>query len=225
MSLRRNCPAGTSEFISFWRQLGSPLVMKIPGDSFLGIPLCFRWRLIINVFWRQLESLLEFSHWHLGINSVWRQLGSSLVFSIPGDLFSGIPTCFPRWGLLWLFVCGEIHFPPLGVYYSSPFLENYMQQIPCLECRVELTAGSMMAHHRQMHRMELAIYWNRMWSYRGQQSSAPAPFLVFRGPLTPGMACGIILKSRNGGTAAGSYRSTLTPSPISINAEAKFPQG
>ena len=69
-TLSRNCPAGTSEFTSFWRQLGSPLGMKIPGDSFSGVPLCFRWRFQTNSFWPKLGSSLEFSRWHLEIHSV-----------------------------------------------------------------------------------------------------------------------------------------------------------
>ena len=92
-TLRRNCPTGTSEFTSFWRQLGSPLGIKIPGDSLSGIPLWFCWRLGINSFWCQLGSSLELSRWHLGINSLWRQLGSPLGFAIPWDSFLGIPLC------------------------------------------------------------------------------------------------------------------------------------
>ena len=38
----------------------------------------------------------------------------------------GFLLVFPRWGLLCLFVCGELYFPPLGVYYSSPLLGNYV---------------------------------------------------------------------------------------------------
>ena len=64
------CPSGTSTFISFWRQLGSYLGVKIPRYSFSGIPLRFRWCLGINSFWRQLGSLLELSRGHLVINSV-----------------------------------------------------------------------------------------------------------------------------------------------------------
>ena len=125
-TLRKNCPAGTSDFISFWRQLGSPLGMKIPGDSFSGNPIRFRWRLGTNSFWRQLGSSLELSRWHLVINSVWYQLGLPLGFLIPGDSFSWIPPCFPlleftlficSWGttfspvggLLFLFFLGELH--------------------------------------------------------------------------------------------------------------------
>ena len=103
-------PSGTLEFISFWRQLGSYLGVKIPGDSFLGIPPCFFWYLGINSFWRQLGSLLEFSCGNLGINSVWHQLGSPMGFSIPGDSFSGIPPCFP----------------PVGVYSDYSFVGDYI---------------------------------------------------------------------------------------------------
>ena len=45
----------------FWSHLGSYLGVKIPGDSFSGIPLRFRWCLGINSFWSQIGSLLEFS--------------------------------------------------------------------------------------------------------------------------------------------------------------------
>ena len=34
------------------------------------------------------------------------------------------------------------------------------RRIPCLECGVELTAGSMVAHHRRMHWTDPAIYWS-----------------------------------------------------------------
>ena len=123
---RRNFPAGTSEFTSFWRQLGSPLGMKIPGDSLSGIHPCFFWRLGINSFWRQLGSSLEFSCWHIGINSVWWQLRSPLGFEISGDSFSGILPCFPLLGFTMIILLCGTTFPPLGVYYSSPFLGNYI---------------------------------------------------------------------------------------------------
>ena len=67
-TLHKNCPSGTSEFISFWRQLGSSLGVKIPGDSFSGIPLQFRWCLGISSFWRQLGSSLEFARGPHGYN-------------------------------------------------------------------------------------------------------------------------------------------------------------
>ena len=95
---------------SFWHQLGSSLGLEIPGDSFLGIPLCFRCHLGITSFWRQLRSLLELSRWHLGIISFKRQLGYSLGLGITGDSFSLIPICFP----------------PVWVYYDYPFVGNYI---------------------------------------------------------------------------------------------------
>ena len=33
----------------------------------------------------------------------------------------------PCWGLLLLFVRGELHISPLGFYYTSPFLVNYIE--------------------------------------------------------------------------------------------------
>ena len=131
-TLRRNCPTGTSEFTYFWRQLGSPLGMKIPGDSLLGVPVYFRWRLGINSFWRELGYLLGFSRWHLQINTVWRQIGSPLGLSISGDSFLGIPpyisplgftlliclwetTCSPVGGLLFLSFLGELHLGPYTI--------------------------------------------------------------------------------------------------------------
>ena len=104
--------------------------MKIPGDFFSGIPLRFRWCLIINSFWCQLGPSLEFSRGHLGINSVWCQLGSPLGFAIPVDSFAGIPPCFPPLGftllirlrgttfspvggLLFFSFIGELHIPPI----------------------------------------------------------------------------------------------------------------
>ena len=67
-----------------------------------------------------------------------------IPFSISSDClwdlwFLEIPSqgfllVFPHWGLLCLFVRGEIYFPPLGVYYSSPFLDNYInhQMTDCI---------------------------------------------------------------------------------------------
>ena len=36
------------------------------------------------------------------------------------------------------------------------------RQIPCPEWGVELTAGSIMEHHRRMHRTDPAINWSRL---------------------------------------------------------------
>ena len=122
-------PSGTSEFIYFWRHLRLYLGVKIPGDSFLGIPLCFRWCLGINSLKRQLGSLLEFSRGHLGTNSFWRQLESPLGFVIPGDSFSGIPPGFPLleftmivnlWGTTFSPVGGLLLFSFLGELHQSP---------------------------------------------------------------------------------------------------------
>ena len=38
----------------------------------------------------------------------------------------GFLLVFPRWGLLCLFVFVELHISPLEIYYSSPFLGNYI---------------------------------------------------------------------------------------------------
>ena len=112
---RKNCPSGTSEFISFLRQLGSSLGVKIPRDSFSGIPFRFCWCLGIHSFWRQLGSSLEFSHGHLGINSVWRQLGLPLVFAIPGYFFSlGFLLGLPPWGFIAYSFMGDYIFSRLG---------------------------------------------------------------------------------------------------------------
>ena len=119
-TLRRNFPAGTWKFTSFWRKLGSPLGMKIPGYSLLGIPLFFCWHLRINSFWFQLISLLKLSRWHLVINYVWRQLGSPLGFSIPVYSFSGIPPCFPPLGFtLNIRSCGTTFSPVRGLLLFS----------------------------------------------------------------------------------------------------------
>ena len=102
-------------FFFFWRILGYPLGMKTPGDSFSGIPLCFRWRLGINSFWCQLGYSLELSRWYLIINSVWNQIGLPLGFAIPGDSFSGISPCFLPLGFT-LIICywGTIFSPCWG---------------------------------------------------------------------------------------------------------------
>ena len=84
------------------------------------------WHLGIHSFWRQLGYLLGLSFWHLGITSFWRQLGSSLELEIPRDSFSGIPLCFPLLGFTMLPFHGEICSSPLGFYYASPFLGNYI---------------------------------------------------------------------------------------------------
>ena len=73
-----------------------------------------------------LRSSLEFSRRRLGINSVWRPLDRLLDLISPEIPSWGFLLVFPRWVLLWLFVHEELHFPPLGVYSSSPFLGNYM---------------------------------------------------------------------------------------------------
>ena len=133
--LRRDCtlhinyPSGTSEFISFWCLLGLYLGVKIPGDSFSGILLCFHWCLVIISFWRSIGSSLEFFCRRLGNNSVWRPLGSPLVFAIPGDSFLGIPPCFPALGFT-LILCsrgtafslvwGFLFFSFLGGLHQSP---------------------------------------------------------------------------------------------------------
>ena len=44
----------------------------------------------------------------------------------------------------------------VGDYYRA----RLRKRIPCPECRVELTAWSMTAHYRHMHRTEQAIDWN-----------------------------------------------------------------
>ena len=40
--------------------------------------------------------------------------------------YQGFLLVFPRWGLLCLFVRVELHISPLGIYYTSPFLGNYI---------------------------------------------------------------------------------------------------
>ena len=96
--------------------------MKIPGDSFSGIPPHFLWCLGINSFWRQLGSSLKFSLRHLGINSVWRQLRSPLRFASPGDSFSGIPLCFPPLGFTLLIRSQGTTFSPVGGLIFFSFL-------------------------------------------------------------------------------------------------------
>ena len=98
--------------------------VKIPVDSFSGIPLRFCWCLRINSFWFPLGSLLEFSCGHLGTNSVWRPLGSPLEFVIPRDSFSGIPPCFPPLGFNLIVRSRGTTFSPVRVSYSYPFLGN-----------------------------------------------------------------------------------------------------
>ena len=88
--------------------------MKIPGDSFSGVPLCFLWRLGINSFWRQLGSSLELSGWHLGIKTIWRQLGLLFGFAIPGGFFLGIPPCFPPLGFTVIICSWGTTFPRWG---------------------------------------------------------------------------------------------------------------
>ena len=130
--LCRNCtlnnvfPSGTSEFIPFWRQLVSYLEVKISRYSFSGIPLRFCWRHGITSFCRQLGSSFEFSCGHLGINSIWRQFVLPLELSIPGDSFLEILPCFSPLDFTLLICSWRTTFTSLGVYYSSPFLGNYM---------------------------------------------------------------------------------------------------
>ena len=121
-TLRKSCPSGTTEFIYSWRPLGSSLGVKIPRDSFSGVPLRFRWRLRINSFWRQIGSSLEFSCGNLGINSVWRQLKSPLGFAIPRDSFSGITPWFPPLGFTLLVCSWGTTFSPVGGLLVFSFL-------------------------------------------------------------------------------------------------------
>ena len=115
------------EFISFWHQLGSPLGMKIPRDSFSGIPLRCCWRLGINSFCRQLGSLLEFSRWHFGNNSVWHQIGSPFGICDFQRFLLGIPPCFPLLGFTLLIrLCGTTFSPVGGLTFFS-FLEELHQ--------------------------------------------------------------------------------------------------
>ena len=59
-------------------------------------------------------------------SSFWRQLRSSLGLEIPGDSSQVFLFAFPRWGLLCLSFREELHISPLGFYYTSPFLGNYI---------------------------------------------------------------------------------------------------
>ena len=101
--------------------------MKIPGDWLSGIPLCFRWHLGINSFWRQLISLLELSCCHLRINSFWRQLGSPSGFAIPRYSFLGIPPCFPPLGLTMLIRSWGTTYFPVGILLYFCFLGELHQ--------------------------------------------------------------------------------------------------
>ena len=93
---------------SFWRQLGSSLGLKIPGDSFSGITLCFIWHLGTNSFWRQLGSLLEFI---AGTSEL-------IPFGSNSDLSWD-------WGFLEIPYRGFLFASPVGVYYAYPFVGNY----------------------------------------------------------------------------------------------------
>ena len=42
--------------------------------------------------------------------------------------YQGFFLVSPRWGLLCLFGCQELHIFPLGIYYTSPFLGNYIHR-------------------------------------------------------------------------------------------------
>ena len=74
---------------------------------------------------------------NLDLRRNWSAGTSELVnFGASSDLlwdmwFPEIPYCglllvSPRWGLLWLFVRLELHISMLGIYYTSPFLGNYI---------------------------------------------------------------------------------------------------
>ena len=117
--------------------------MKIPGDSLSGIPLCFRWRLGINYFWRQLGSSLELSCWHFKINSFWFHMGSPSVFAIPVDSLSGITPCFTLLGFTLITrLCGTTYFPVGGLLYFS-FLGVLHQHILIMcYCRLFLNLNN-----------------------------------------------------------------------------------
>ena len=53
----------------------------------------------------------------------------------------GFLLVLPRWGLLCLFICAELHISPLGVYYNSTLLGNYMNLRPIT--LLQVGAGSL----------------------------------------------------------------------------------
>ena len=68
---------------------------NLNGDSFWGFTFAFAGTADVL----PLGFLLEFSRGRLGTNSFCRPFGSLLLFAICVYSFSGIPPCFPRWGL------------------------------------------------------------------------------------------------------------------------------
>ena len=106
-----------------WIVLGSENNPEIPSRGFLFV---FSGALEIIPFgassdlcWNFPAGKLELIPLGASLDRLW-DLRSP---EIPSQWFLLV---FPCWGLLWLFVCGELYFPLLGVYYSYPFLGNYI---------------------------------------------------------------------------------------------------
>ena len=125
--------------------------MKILGDSFSGIPLCFCWRLVINSFWRKLKSQLELSRWHLRVNTVWRQLGSPLGFAVPRDSVSGITPCFPMLGFTLLICSWGTKFSPVGGLLFFYFLGKLHCLVTVVYCLIRTESRRLKQSHDLPH--------------------------------------------------------------------------
>ena len=101
-----------------------------------------------------------------------------------------------------------LKFTGVGDYYRA----RLRRQIPCPECGVEVTMGSITAHRCCMHGTEPAIYWNPLRVSQTEQhlqvynviflwtkGGAPAHSPVVRSPLARGMDFDCILAAINGG--------------------------
>ena len=104
---------------------------KSPDIPSCGFLFAFAGALELIPFGARSDLHWNFPEGTLAKHSVWRPIGSTLAFAIPGDSFSGFLLVSPHWGLLWLFVRGEQHFPPLGfpillLSWRYPYIFPYM---------------------------------------------------------------------------------------------------
>ena len=126
--LRWNCPAGTSEFLPFGANSDLAWDWKIPEIPYRGLIFAFAGTSELILFGANSDLCWNFNP---GTSELIPFGASS---DIPWDLgFPEIPSwrflfAFPRWGLLCLSVRGELHIFPLGFYYDSTLLGNYMDQ-------------------------------------------------------------------------------------------------
>ena len=132
--IRWNFHVGASELIPFGARLDclwDLQSLEIPSRGFLfafaGASELLPFGARSNLRWNFPAGALELIPFGSRSDHLW-YLQSPEIHS------RGFLSVFPCWGLLWLLVRGEVHFPPLGVSDSSRFLGNSInhQMTDCL---------------------------------------------------------------------------------------------